>query len=120
MIDPAEANQFTAEWIAAWNSHDLEAILGHYADGLEFTSPLVVKRLGRADGTIRDKAELRAYFSPSLGPDSKLRFELIDVLAGVSSVTLVYRNHRDQIVAETMSLDAAGRANRVLVHHRPA
>ena len=120
MIDLAKAREFAAEWIAAWNSHDLEAILGHYADGLEFTSPLVVSRLKRPDGTIRTKSELRQYFLASVGPDSKLRFELIDVLAGVSSVTLVYRNHRDQIVAETMSQDAAGRANRVLVHHRPA
>jgi len=119
MIDLAKAKEFATGWIAAWNRHDLDAILGHYADALEFTSPLVVERLGRADGTIRDKAELRAYFSPSLRPDSKLRFEPIDVLAGVSSVTLVYRNHRDQIVAETMELDDAGRAVRVTVHHRP-
>lgn len=120
MIDLAKAKEFAAGWIAAWNRRDIEVILGHYANAFEFTSPLVVERLGRADGTIRDKAELRAYFSPSLGPDSKLRFALIDVLAGVSSVTLIYRNHRHQIVAETMGLDGAGRVNKVMVHHRPA
>jgi len=120
VIDIARARQFAAEWINAWNNHDVEAILKHYADVLEFSSPLVVTRLGRPDGTIRKRTELREYFSQSLGPDSRLRFELIDVLAGVSSVTLIYRNHRQQIVAETMGLDDAGRANRVMVHGRPA
>jgi len=120
LTDFAEARKFAAGWIAAWNSRDIDAILGHYAETLEFTSPLVIERLSRADGTIRDKAELRDYFARSLGPDSKLRFELIDVLAGVAGVTLVYRNHRGQIVAETMEIDESGRAKRVSIHHRPA
>lgn len=120
MTDIAEARKFAAEWIAAWNGHDIEAVLDHYAETLAFTSPLVIERLGRADGTIRSKAELRAYFSQSLGPDPKLHFELLDVLAGVSGVTLIYRNHRDQVVAETMVLGGGGRAVQVFVHRRSA
>ncbi len=34
MIDRPFAEHFAAEWIAVWNSHDLEAILAHYADNV--------------------------------------------------------------------------------------
>ena len=27
---------FAAEWIAAWNAHDLDRILAHYAEGIVF------------------------------------------------------------------------------------
>jgi ketosteroid isomerase-like protein len=30
MIDAAFAQRFAADWIAAWNRHDLDAILAHY------------------------------------------------------------------------------------------
>lgn len=119
-MDLAHAKHLAAEWIAAWNAHDLERILSHYAEQLEFVSPLVVSRLDRADGTIRTKDELKRYFEPSLEPGSDLKFELLDVMAGVSSSTLLYRNHRDLIVAETMFVDDRDRAIRVYVHHRPA
>lgn len=119
MIELQQAKIIAAEWIEAWNAHDLERILTHNAEELEYVSPLVVSRLGRIDGTIRTRTDLRAYFEPSLAKDSTLRFELIEVMAGVSSVTLVYRNHRDLIVAETMFVDTKGSADRVYVHHRP-
>ena len=37
MIDPAV---FANHWIKAWNSHDLEAILSHYAEDIVFLSPI--------------------------------------------------------------------------------
>lgn len=117
-MDQAQADAIAADWIAAWNAHDLERILSHYADRLEFTSPLVVERLGRADGTIRTKDELRGYFAAGIGPGSALRFELIDVLPGVGSVTLYYRNHRGRTVAEAMFLDARGLVCKAAVHYR--
>ena len=104
-MDQQEAEAIATEWIAAWNAHDVERILAHYADPLEFTSPLIVERLGRPDGTIRTKDELRGYFTTGLEAGPALRFELLDVLPGVSSVTLYYRNHRGRTVAETMFLN---------------
>lgn len=117
MITAERAAQVAAEWIAAWNAHDLEAILSHYADDLEFTSPLVVQALKRADGTLRSKAELRGYFALGIGPGSSLRFALLDVLPGVASVTLYYRNHRGQTVAEMIMLDDDNRIVKAMVHY---
>jgi hypothetical protein len=116
-MDQEEADRIAADWVAAWNAHDLERILAHYADTLEFTSPLVVERLGRADGTIRDKAALRAYFAVGVAPGSTLRFELIDALPGVASLILYYRNHRGRTVAETMHFGPDGKVVRATVHY---
>lgn len=116
-MDQSEADRIAAEWVEAWNAHDLDRILSHYGDDLEFTSPLVVERLGRADGTIRTKAELRDYFAVGVAPGSALKFELLDVLPGVSSLTLYYRNHRNRTVAETMHISPDGRVERVSVHY---
>jgi hypothetical protein len=114
-----QAEAIATDWIAAWNAHDLERILAHYADPLEFTSPLVATRLGRADGTIRSKAELRDYVAAGIAAGSAaLRFELLDVLPGVDSVTLYYRNHRGRTVAETMFFDTAGLVCKAAVHYR--
>jgi ketosteroid isomerase-like protein len=117
-MNQKQAEAFAADWVAAWNTHDLERILSHYADALEFTSPLVVERLGLTDGTVWSKDNLRGYFSAGIGPGSALQFELIDVLPGVSSVTLYYRNHRGRTVAETMFFDPSGLVVRAAVHYR--
>jgi hypothetical protein len=118
MITLEHAQAIAEHWVRDWNAHDLDAVLAHYADVLEFTSPLVVARLGKSDGTIRSKAELRAYFAQGIGAGSRLRFELLDVVPGVASIVLYYRNHRDQTVAETMFFAADGLVNRVAVHYR--
>ena len=41
---------------------------------------------------LRGKAAVRAYWAPSLTADPPLEFELMDVLVGVDSLTLYYRN----------------------------
>ena len=94
MIAPETALALARDWIGAWNAHDLDAVMAHYAEELEFVSPLVAQRLNRPDGVIRDKRALREYFGQSLGPGSVLRFELRSVLVGVSSFTTLYTNHR--------------------------
>ncbi len=33
------AQKFAKEWIAAWNAHDMEEILRHYADTIEIQHP---------------------------------------------------------------------------------
>jgi ketosteroid isomerase-like protein len=45
-IDPDTARRVAGEWFDAWNRHDLEAVLGHYADDVEFTSPFAVELAG--------------------------------------------------------------------------
>ena len=34
-MNQKQANEFAAEWIEAWNAHDLDRILSHYTDDFE-------------------------------------------------------------------------------------
>jgi acyl-CoA thioesterase FadM/ketosteroid isomerase-like protein len=111
------ARALAGEWVAAWNAHDLERILEHYADDVVLTSPLAAQRLGDPGGTVRGKAALRAYFKMGLAAFPALRFDLVDVTWGVTSVVLYYVNQRGTMTCEFMDVDAAGKVTRVIAHY---
>lgn len=112
-----EAKQFAHEWIEAWNSHDLARILSHYDDAVELTSPTAARLLGLADGTIRGKEGLGAYFQKGLQAYPDLRFELKDVLCGVRSVLLYYTNQNGTHTGEFMEFAPSGRVARVVANY---
>jgi ketosteroid isomerase-like protein len=116
-LDPAVAERVAREWLAAWNAHDLEAVLGHYADDVEFTSPFAVEFAARPDGMLRGVDELRPYFALAFEAFPDLHFTGLRVALGVSSMTLCYRSVRGLEAAETMFLDPDGRIVRVLAHY---
>jgi ketosteroid isomerase-like protein len=53
--------QFAAEWVGAWNSHELERVLAHYDDNVVLKSPRIKLILGNDDARIRGKSALRDY-----------------------------------------------------------
>ena len=111
------AKQFAAEWLDAWNSHDLDRILAHYADNIEFYSPFVAKALGEPSGKVSGKDHLGAYFARALAAYPELHFDLFTVLVGVKSVTLHYRSVNRLIAAEVMLFDDRGKVATVLAHY---
>ncbi len=115
MIQAEWAREFAKDWIEAWNSHNLGRILSHYSNDVEVSSPLVVERLDRADGVVRGKDSLREYWSPSMSMEPPLEFELLDVLVGLNQLTLYCRSAGRKVVAETLSIDASGKATRGFV-----
>jgi hypothetical protein len=116
-IDPGLARRVAAGWFDSWNAHDLDAVLSHYADGVEFTSPFAVELSGRPDGTLRGIDELRTYFGRALAAFPELRFADLRVALGISSMTLCYRSVRNLEAAETMFLGPDGKIVRVLAQY---
>ncbi|MDD2829249.1 MAG: hypothetical protein PHW18_06710 [Sulfuricurvum sp.] len=45
MIDTAFAERFAHEWVEAWNSHDLSAVLSYYSDDLPRSQSLAWERI---------------------------------------------------------------------------
>ncbi len=109
-IDPRWAIKFAEDWIDSWNSHDLERILSHYTDDFEMKSPLILERVVGSQGCLKGKDKVAAYWRPSLSATPPLRFELIDVLAGIDSMTLYYRSIGRRVVAETPLFNQRGKA----------
>ena len=112
-----EALKLAREWIAAWNAHDLDAILAHYAEEVELTSPVAAQLLGKPDGKVVGKASLRAYFARGLEAYPELSFRLEEVLWGMSSVVLYYTNQKGTRSAEFMEVSAAGKVKRVVANY---
>jgi ketosteroid isomerase-like protein len=112
MIDADNASTFAREWVKAWNDHDLEAILAHYAEDVVFHSPRIRLVTGRDVASLTGKAALRDYWGKALSLARDLYFEVDQVFAGSDAVTIVYTNHRQQAVAETFVFGADGKVAR--------
>src|SRR5262245_20998661 len=119
MTSVVDAQEFAREWIAAWNAHDLERVLAHYATDVELSSPLAADRFPGSGGYIRGEAALRAYWEPALAANPALRFELEAGLDAVDGCTILYRNLRGQQVAESLFWNDAGLVTRAAVAYGP-
>lgn len=117
MSSSFDASNFATEWVAAWNSHDLEAILSHYAPRVVLTSPVAAKLTGETSGTIHGKDVLRRYFAKGLELFPNLEFTLIDVMQGLSSIVVYYKNQRGTRTGEFMEFDDEGKVVRVVANY---
>jgi hypothetical protein len=64
----AEMRALAEQWIEAWNSRDLDRIMDHYAEDVEFEANTVIRRWQKADGRLRGVTELRNHFRLGLDP----------------------------------------------------
>jgi ketosteroid isomerase-like protein len=118
MIDLALARRFAADWIAAWNRHDLDAVLAHYADDFEMRSPLIAQFAGESSGRLRGKAAVGAYWATALQRLPDLHFDLLGVYCGVDSLLLHYQGARGP-AAEVFEFAPDGRVIRAAAHYAP-
>jgi len=112
-----EAWGLADDWISAWNKHDLDLIMAHYDDAVELTSPVAAQLLGSVDGKVVGKTKLRAYFQRGLEVYPELHFHLEDVLWGLDSIVLYYRNQRETRTAEFMQVSRTGKVTHVIAHY---
>ena len=117
MLTDTEARQFAHHWVLAWNSHDLDAIISHYAPEVVLTSPAAARLLNEASGTVVGKEAVKAYFKLGLAAYPNLAFELLDVMCGVSSVVLYYVNQKGTKTGEFMEFDAKQQVVRVVANY---
>ncbi len=110
-----EAWNLANHWVAAWNAHDLDAIMTHYEDAIELTSPVATQLLSTPK--VVGKVNLRAYFARGLQAYPELHFHLEDVLWGLNTVVLYYTNQQGTRTAEFMELSATGKVARVIAHY---
>jgi len=90
----SDVKAFADDWIAAWNAHDLERILSHYADDVTFESANIIRLMGDPSGRLEGKAALRDYWSKALAASPGLTFTLKSVFSGVGGVAIRYFSSR--------------------------
>ncbi len=117
MLTEDKARNLAAHWIQAWNSHDLDKIMSHYGEDVVLVSPVAAKILNDPSGTVKGKDALRAYFKRGLEVYPNLKFDLIDIMWGLSSVVLYYVNQKGTKTGEFMEIDSKGKVVRVVANY---
>jgi steroid delta-isomerase len=115
-----EALRWAEQWVADWNARDLAAVLGHFEDGIEFTSPRALAVVGV--GTVRGKDPLRAYWTQALAAIASLRFNLRRIAFDPATSELAIFYDRDvdgrlDRAAEVLRFGSSGRVVRAEVYH---
>jgi hypothetical protein len=100
MFDDAFYETFASDWLASWNSHDIERILSHYDAQFEFSSPVLARVNPAGEGRLRGLAAARAYWTKGLAARPDLHFEPIALLKGVQSLVIHYRGLGGKLCAE--------------------
>jgi hypothetical protein len=85
-----EARRFATRWVSDWNSHDIEAVLSHYTDDFEMSTPMIQRLLGIESGVLKGKKAVGDYWRSALKRAPDLQFSIIDVASGVDSVSIYY------------------------------
>ena len=96
-------------WVEAWNARDLERVLTLYDDAAVMTSDRIPALGFGADGTVRGKDALRAYWSKALGLLPELHFSLIDLYVSPDSLVVFYANERGKRICEYLRVNATGK-----------
>lgn len=119
-LGEVQARAFAASWYAAWNAHDLDAIMSHYSPRIEHSSPFI-KRYNQSDDlSLRGIDAVRDYFARALQRNPTLRFDPQYVTIGLESVVLVYTRMTGDRAAEVFFFDDAGKIVRSVSHYHLA
>ncbi|WP_342710944.1 nuclear transport factor 2 family protein [Bradyrhizobium sp. B124] len=118
--EPSRLAALGRDWVDAWNARDLERVLAMYSEDTEMTSDRIPALGFGASGTVRGKAQLRAYWSAALAklPElPELHFELIDLYVSPDSVVVFYQNERGKKICEYLRLDVEGKIRQGSANH---
>ena len=111
---------FAAQWAAAWNRRDVEAVLTHFHDDVVFSSPTALAVVGSP--VVRGKDALRAYWTAALARIGSLRFTLDRVVwdpVGLE-LAIIYTSDIDgksKRVSENLIFDSRGHVVAAEVFH---
>jgi hypothetical protein len=115
-MEKYQAEKFAQEWVEAWNSHDIVKILSHYEDDFEMSSPAIARFTGASSGILQGKEAVGNYWSGALEKFPDLKFNLLHVLCGTNSVTLIYEGVLG-LSAEVFHFGSSGKVAKAFAHY---
>jgi len=112
MMDSEEMRRHAADWVAAWNRRDIEAVLRGFAPSARFVSPKAIVFAGTA--TLEGRPAIGEYWRRALARIGTLEFRLGHVTCDPARGEMVvfYEARLDDAVmraCELMRFDGAGR-----------
>jgi ketosteroid isomerase-like protein len=116
MITKQFAEEFSKDWLDAWNCHDMERILAHYSDDFVMSSPKIAAIANEASGVLYGKAKIAEYWSKALSLIPNLRFQLIHTFVGADSIIIYYQGVSG-LATEVFFFDAEGLVIKAAAHY---
>ena len=89
-MNPSEMKQIATRWFAAFNAHDLEALLALYHDDATHFSPKLKVRMPETGGWVKGKAALRSWWQDSFDRLPELHYEPTKLIAEDGIVFMEY------------------------------
>lgn len=118
VMDQSRAQAFARSWYAAWNAHDLEAIMAHYSPLIEHSSPFIARYHSDPSArSLKGIETVRGYFARALERNPTLAFSPMHLTIGLETVILVYRRMSGDLAAEVFHFDDAGLVTRSISHY---
>lgn len=117
MISREHALQFADEWVAAWNAHDLDAVLAHYTEDFEMSSPFILQMGISPDGRLKGKENVRNYWEKAMVKYPDLHFDLHEVLSCMNTVIIYYTSVNGKKAAEFFVFDEDGKVFQAMGHY---
>ena len=112
-MNTAELKQLAQTWIHAWNTGDIKTIMGYYAEDVELHSPFVTKRWNIAEGKLSGKQKIQEHFVKAFEASPERNLDLVEILSGVNSFIVVYRNKSNNASADLIELNTDGKVKLV-------
>jgi predicted ester cyclase len=91
--------------------------MSHYDAAVVLISPVAAKILDDPSGTVEGNAALRNYVERGLELYPNLHFEVLDVMCGLSSIVICYKNQKGTRTAEFMEFGKNGKIIRVVANY---
>jgi hypothetical protein len=114
--------KIACQWFAAFNAHDLEALLLLYDDNAEHFSPKLKVRHPETKGLIKGKEALRTWWQDAFERLPSLQYEVIRLTPYENRVFMEYIRHvpgeEDLYVGEMLEVNTSGLIIASTVFHR--
>lgn len=108
MTTPQIHTQIAEQWFAAFNAHDLEALLSLYADDAQHFSPKLKIRQPETEGWVKGKDALRSWWQDSFERLPTLQYIPTSFTANIERVIMEYirkvSGDADMMIAEVLEI----------------
>jgi ketosteroid isomerase-like protein len=92
-MSAASVRALAEAWLAAFNAHDVPALVALYAEDCTHTSPKIRAQHPETGGKLVGKAALREWWSDAITRLPTLRYEASTIVADEHRVIIEYLRH---------------------------
>jgi hypothetical protein len=116
-LSEQQGHIFAQEWLDAWNSQDIERLLHYYADDFIMHSPTVNEFIGKSEGLLMNKIDLRSFYEKIFKEIPDLKFKLMTVAVGIKNLTIYYFNKNCGLFIDVFEFDSGLKISRSYAHY---